>query len=168
MNRSTLLNTLESIRFLNGVCAADREQIADIARLEEYEEGDVVFAAGDSVDNVYLVVNGAITLEVNGSGVSPQRLLTVGPGESLGWSALIRRKERVSTAKATAPTLVFRIDGQRLLELSEQNVRLGYQIMRATAVALADRLHAMRMRYLEVYRLQPNTFICESAEVGVD
>jgi hypothetical protein len=40
--------------------------------------------------------------------------------------------------------------------------------MRATAVALADRLHAMRMRYLEVYRLQPNTFICEIAEVGVD
>ena len=168
MNRQVLLSTLESIRFLNGVSADDLEQLADIARLEEFEEGDVLFAAGDSVDNVYLVVGGEITLEVNGSGVSPQRLLTVGPGESLGWSALIRRRQRVSTAKVSAPTLVFRIDGEQLLAVCEQNTRLGYQIMRSTAAALADRLHAMRMRFLEVYRLQPNSFLCDNAEVGVD
>jgi CRP/FNR family transcriptional regulator, cyclic AMP receptor protein len=107
-------------------------------------------------------------LEVNGSGVSPQYLLTVGPGESLGWSALIRRKQRVSTAKATARTLVFRIEGEQLLQVCDENLRLGYQIMSATAAALADRLHAMRMRFLEVYRLQPSGFIGDSVELGMD
>jgi CRP-like cAMP-binding protein len=168
MDRNVLLQTLQRIRFLEGVAATDLERLADIVRLEEFDEGDTLFAAGDSVDNVYLVVGGEVALEVIGSGVSPQRLLTVGPGESLGWSALIRRNQRVSTAKVTAPTLVFRINGEQLLSICEQNARLGYQIMRATAAALADRLHAMRMRFLEVYRLQPSGFTCDVAEIGVD
>jgi CRP-like cAMP-binding protein len=168
MNRQILLNTLSKTRFLQGVAETDLTNLADIARLEEYDDGEVLFTEGDPVDSVFLVISGQVALDVNGSGISPQHLLNVGPGESLGWSALMRRKHRVSTAKATADTRVFRIDGETLLAICDEHPRFGYQIMRATAAALADRLHAMRLRFLDVYRLQPGSFILGEVEIGVD
>jgi len=168
MNRQVLLNSLGNIRFLQGVAEADLTSLADIARLEEYDEGEVLFTEGDPVDCVFLVISGQVAPDVNGSGVSPQHLLNVGPGESLGWSALMRRKHRVSTAKATAETRVFRIDGEKLLAICDEHPRFGYYVMRATAAALADRLHAMRLRFLDVYRLQPGSFILGEVEIGVD
>ncbi len=168
MNRQILVSTLGKTRFLQGVAELDLDNLADIARLEEYEEGDVIFTEGDPVDSVYLVISGQVALEVNGSGVSPQHLINVSAGESLGWSALMRRKHRVSTAKAIAETRVFRFDGEKLLSICDDHPRFGYCIMQATAAALADRLHAMRLKYLDVYRLQPGGFILGEVEIGAD
>jgi CRP-like cAMP-binding protein len=168
MSRQTLLATLSKTRFLQGVAEQDLDCLAGISRLEEYEEGEALFTEGDPVDSVFLVISGQVALEVNGSGVSPQHLLHVGPGDSLGWSALMRRQQRVSTAKANTETRVFRIDGEKLLALCDEHPRFGYQIMRATAAALAERLHAMRLRFLDVYRLQPGGFMPGEVEIGVD
>jgi CRP-like cAMP-binding protein len=168
MNRQILLDTLANLRFLQGVAKPHLEELASIARLEEYGEGDVLFEEGEPVDDVYLVIDGEVALEVNSLGVCPQILLAVGTGESLGWSALMHRTHRMATAKITAPTRVFRIDGKRLLALCDEHPRFGYQIMRATAAGLANRLHALQLRYFDVYRLQPTGFICGAVEVGVD
>lgn len=168
MNRQILVNTLSKTRFLQGVAELDLANFADIARLEEYNEGDVIFTEGDPVDSVFVVISGQVALDVTGSGVNPQHLLNVSAGESLGWSALMRRKHRVSTAKAIAETRVIRVDGEKLLALCEDHPRFGYCIMQATAAALADRLHAMRLKFLDVYRLQPGGFILGEVEIGVD
>jgi CRP/FNR family transcriptional regulator, cyclic AMP receptor protein len=168
MNRQNLRNTLSKIRFLAGVEERDLEALADVVRLEEYDEGEVLFLEGAPADSVFLLIEGQVALDVNGSGVCPQRLLSVDAGESLGWSALMRRTHRFSTARATVPTRVFRISGEQMLAICDDHPRFGYQIMRATAAALADRLHAMRLRFLDVYRLQPASFICGDIEIGVD
>ena len=130
MSKQILLETLGRLRFLQGVAPQHLECLAGIARMEEYDEGETLFAAGEPVDDVYLVIYGEIALEVASSGVNPQLLLSVGAGENFGWSALMHRTHRVATAKATAPTQVFRIDGKRLLALCEEYPRFGYQIMR--------------------------------------
>lgn len=168
MNRQILLETLGNLRFLNGVTEKHLEDLTGIARLEEYDEGDVLFAEGEPVDDVYLVIDGEVALEVSSSGVCPQQLLMLAAGESIGWSALMYRTHRMATAKVTAPTRVFRIDGMRLLALCEEHPRFGYQIMRATVAALAARLHALQLRFFDIYRLQPSGFTCGAFEIGVD
>jgi len=169
MNRQILVNTLSEIRFLRGVTARHLEELANIARIEEYQEGEVLFHEGQQVESVYLLVNGEVALEISASGIRPQHVLSVGAGESLGWSALLGRRRRTATAKATESTTVIRMDGQQLTDLCQQNPRLGYEIMRQTAAALADRLNAMRLRFLGVYRLQPAGFTCGTEEeIGVD
>jgi CRP/FNR family transcriptional regulator, cyclic AMP receptor protein len=168
MSKQILLETLGRLRFLQGVAPQHLECLAGIARMEEYDEGETLFAAGEPVDDVYLVIYGEIALEVASSGVNPQLLLSVGAGENFGWSALMHRTHRVATAKATAPTQVFRIDGKRLLALCEEYPRFGYQIMRATAAGLANRLSALQRKYFDVYRLQATEFLCGDVEFGVD
>ena len=168
MNRQVFLETLSAIRFLRGVSHQHLEDLARIARIEECEEGEELFSEGQRVDSVYLLVHGEVALEISASGISPQHVLTVVAGESLGWSALLGRRRRMATAKVTEPTRVIRIDGNELLALCQENPRLGFEIMRQTAAALADRLNAMRLQFLGVYRLQPAGFTCGSEEIGVD
>jgi CRP/FNR family cyclic AMP-dependent transcriptional regulator len=168
MDRRILINALRDARFFRGVATHYLEDLADIAHLDEFEEGDVVFREGESVENVYVVTNGEVALEVSASGIDPQHVYTVASGESLGWSALFDRSKRTATAVATAPTSVFRFGGEELLELCDANPNLGYAIMRQTAIALSQRLQKMRARFIEVYRLQPTGFMCGPEEVGVD
>jgi CRP-like cAMP-binding protein len=168
MDRRILLDTLKDVRFLRGVATNYLEELANIAHIDEFEEGDVIFQEGKLVDNVYLVTSGEVALEVSASGINPQHVYTVGSGESLGWSALFDRSQRTATAVATEPTTVFRFDGEELLALCDKNPRFGYTIMRQTVIALAQRLKGMRARFIEVYRLQPTGFMCGPEEVGVD
>jgi CRP-like cAMP-binding protein len=162
------VETLSDLRFLRGVTGKHLEELAGIARMEEYEEGDVLFSEGEAVENVYLLVRGEVALEISASGIRPQHVLTVGIGESLGWSALLGRRRRTATAKVTEPTIVLSLRGEDMLALCQSNPRLGFEIMRQTAAALADRLNAMRLRFLGVYRLQPAGFTCGEEEIGVD
>ncbi len=168
MSQHVLMDTLGNIRFLSGVAPTHLKALADVARVEEFEEGDVLFEEGQPVENVYLIVRGEIAVEVSASGLDRQQVFVVGPGESLGWSALLERQRRTATARVTVPATVIRIDGLQLLELCDRNPRLGFAIMRKTAVALAERLSAMRQRFWEVYRLQPASFTCGAEEPGVD
>jgi len=168
MSRQVLVETLASNPFLGGVAPKFVQDLADIARVEEYEEGETLFEEGEPVDDVFLIVRGEVALEVSASGLSPQLVLTVGTGESLGWSTLLERRQRTTTARITAPTCVIRLDGRALLELCESDPRYGFEIMRKTAAGLATRLHAMRQRFLEVYRLQPASFTCGAEEYGID
>lgn len=169
MNQQVLIHTLSEIRFLRGVTARHLEELARLIRIEEYQEGEVLFNEGQQVESVYLLIQGEVALEISASGIRPQHVLSVGAGESLGWSALLGRRRRTATAKATEPTTVIRIEGEQLTALCQQNPRLGYEIMRQTAAALADRLNAMRLRFLGVYRLQPAGFTCGmDEEIGVD
>jgi CRP-like cAMP-binding protein len=164
MNREILVNTLSDTRFLRGVAGRHLEELANIARVEEYQEGKVLFTEGQQVEGVYLLISGEVALEISASGIRPQHVLTIRRGESLGWSALLGRRRRTATARASEPTTVIRIDGQQLIDLCQHNPRLGYEIMRQTAAALADRLNAMRLRFLGVYRLQPAGFTCTGDE----
>ncbi len=168
MHRQIRVETLGKIRFLKGVSKDHLEALAHIVRLEEYDEGDVLFEEGEPVDDVYLIIEGQIALEMNSSGISPQHMLTLGAGESLGWSALLNRSHRMATAKAIVPTRIFRMDGHQLIALCEEHPRFGYQIMRVTAAALANRVRILQQKFFDVYRLQPSGFICGAIEFGVD
>jgi CRP/FNR family cyclic AMP-dependent transcriptional regulator len=168
MDRRVLLDTLSSTTFLQGVSGEYLDELASIAMLDEFAEGDVIFEEGDPVDDVYLLIRGTVALKVSASGIDPQQVYTVGRGEGLGWSALFSRSQRTATAVATEPTSVFRFAGEELHALCDKNPRFGYAIMQQTVIAIAKRLRGMRARFIEVYRLQPTGFICGSVEVGVD
>jgi CRP/FNR family transcriptional regulator, cyclic AMP receptor protein len=168
MSREVLVETLASVRFLGGVAPNYLEGLADMARVEEYAEGEVLFEEGQAVDDVFLIVKGEVALEVGALGLNPQLLLNVGSGDSLGWTTLLERRHRTATARVTAPTSLIRFDGQQLIEFCKRNPSFGFEVMRKTAAGLATRLHAMRQRFLEVYRLQPASFTCGAEEYGID
>ena len=101
MNHDNLIEALQEIRFLHDIGPMHLETISKIARLRDFNEGDIVFRQGDAAEHVYLVVYGNVSLEICAAGAGCQQILTLGPGELLGWSSVL--EQLCYTARARAP-----------------------------------------------------------------
>lgn len=128
--------------------------LAEIARLvarREFGAGEAIFREGANCDELFLIAAGLVALDVQISGRGPVRILTIGQGELLGWSALLGSGPMTATATALEPTAAFAIPGSHLRSLCEQNHEVGYRIMQQTASTLAQRLTATRMQLLDLF-----------------
>lgn len=158
MVKTDLQQALAEIDFLQGVAPDDLRQIANVSRVVSYETGDVIFREGEPAAHLYLIMDGRISVEICAPGVGCRRILTVGTGEMLGWSAVLQQTQLTATARALAPTHAIEINAGQVIALGAHNPQLGYELMRRAALALAKRLSATRLQLLDVYGHQmPNT-----------
>src|SRR3989304_4303787 len=104
MNKPQLVETLHEVRFLQDVSREHLEELAEVATLRDFNATDVVFREGEVAEQVYLVVFGNVSLEICAPGIGCKRILTVGPGEILGWSALLAQPRLTATARTMTPT----------------------------------------------------------------
>jgi CRP/FNR family cyclic AMP-dependent transcriptional regulator len=151
VNKENLIETLREIRFLHDIGPMHLEQIAKIAHIRDLKEGDVVFRQGDVAQNVFLVVSGKVSLEICAAGTGCKQILTVGPGELLGWSSVLEQLSYTARARAATLTRLVEINIVQLLAVCDHDPQFGYAFMRHVAVALAKRLSATRMQLLDVY-----------------
>jgi len=150
MSGSELTETLEGLRFFQDMPPQHLQLIAKVAQLQDCGENEVVFREGDPADHMYVVVSGLVSLEICAPGVGCQQILTLGPGELLGWSALLEGR---FTARARTPhgARLLQINVAELMKICDRDPQFGYELMRRTALALAHRLSATRMQLLNVY-----------------
>ncbi len=149
--QEVLTRTIADIDFLRDMAPAHLEQIAAISTIRDWRVGETVFREGDSADHIYLVIGGIVSLEICVASAGCKQILTLGPGELLGWSALLKSSRYTARARAAQPTRLLEINVERLLQLCDQDPKLGYDLMRRTALALAQRLSATRMQYMDAY-----------------
>src|SRR5262249_33598639 len=100
------------------------------------------------------VVSGNVALDIGAGGAGPKRIGSVGPGEILGWSALLEQTQMTATATTCCATTVAEINTGQLLNICQRNPRLGYELLRRTSLALASRLSATRLQLVESYGAQ--------------
>jgi CRP-like cAMP-binding protein len=151
VNRDSLIETLREIRFLHDIGPMHLKQIASIAQVRNLDEGDIVFRQGDVAQHVYLVVSGKVTLEICAAGTGCTQILTLGPGELLGWSSVLEQLSYTARARALSKTGLVEINVTQLLAMCDHDPQFGYELMRQVAIALAKRLSATRMQLLDVY-----------------
>jgi len=151
MDKQQLMNILREVRFLQDVNEEHLEKIADIAQFVSYDDNAMVFRDGDPANSVYFVVSGGISLEMCAPGLGCKKILTMGPGELVGWSAVLGQSQLTASARAMNPTSLVQIHAGLLLTLCDHDARFGYEIMRRTSLALAKRLSATRMQLLDMY-----------------
>ena len=154
MDEQTLIDTLRGIHFLHDIPQKYLEKVANVARLRDFDELDIIFREGEVPEHVYLIVFGKVSLEMCAPGIGCKRIMTVGPGELLAWSALLEHARLTSTARTMEATRLVELDAVQLLTLCEQDLQFGYELMRRTMLALAKRLSATRMQLLDVYGSQ--------------
>jgi CRP-like cAMP-binding protein len=154
MKQNELVQTLQEIRFLHDISNVHLAELASVAAVRDFERQQVVFREGDAAAHVYLVVSGNVSLEICASSIGCKRILTAGPGELLGWSALLDDARLTATARTTEASRLVELDAARLLSICQQNLEFGFEIMRRTLLAVTKRLNATRMQLLDVYGSQ--------------
>jgi CRP/FNR family cyclic AMP-dependent transcriptional regulator len=151
MNEQELLQSLREIGFCQEMDDAVLEQLGGIARPVEFPLGRVIFREGDAATNMYLIRSGHVALEICAPSVGCKRILTLGAGDLLGWSAALRENHLTATARSIEVTEAIELNAAQILTLCEHSPRFGYQFMRQAALALAQRLSATRLQLLNVY-----------------
>jgi CRP/FNR family transcriptional regulator, cyclic AMP receptor protein len=154
MEREAMIDALREARFLHDIDNEHLLQIADVTRMRDVEPGQVLFREGEVPQDVYLILSGHVALDINTLHGGSRRILAVGPGEILGWSALLEQTQMTATATTIAPSTVAQINTARLLEICKHNPRFGYELLRRTSLALAARLSATRLQLLDSFGSQ--------------
>jgi CRP-like cAMP-binding protein len=153
---------LHGIRALRQLGEEHVNHIARLARLEEAEEGSVLFRQGEHSQQVYFVLSGTVSLEVEEPVAGAVDVSTVGPGELLGWSPVLGRPEMTATARAATRCRFAALDVQRILSLAEREPTFGMAFFRLVGLVLAERLDMAR-RCLALARAVGQRSLLESA-----
>jgi CRP/FNR family cyclic AMP-dependent transcriptional regulator len=143
--------SLNELAFTQGLEPDQQDRIAEIATAREWNAGVTVFREGDFDSSLYVVETGRVAIEVAAPGRGRLTILTVGPGEVFGWSALFLQRAKTASARTVEPTKAVALAAVALCELCEADPRLGYRLTRRILEVVSERLKATRMQLLDIY-----------------
>lgn len=151
MERAELELALQSLSFSADLPATVLSELAAVANVARFPAGSRIFAEGSENHVLYLVCSGRVALDMNVPGRNAVRVLSLGPGDLLAWSALLGQGQMTTTATSLADTELIGADAQKLLQICEQRPEVGYPLMHRVALALSKRLVATRLQMLDLF-----------------
>ena len=147
----TIRDLLAGQADLAGLPDADLDVIAGCGRNVVVPVGELLAAEGAPADTCFVLRAGRVGLEVRAPGIGSVRLLTLGPGEVLGWSWLVPPHRWTADARALEEVRAVRLDGACLRTKCEQDPALGFHLAQRMAHVTAERLAATRLQLLDLY-----------------
>ncbi len=155
MDPSQLRFILEELRFSAMLPAEVLDQLAAASTIKQIPAGTVIFREGGTNDNLYLIRDGRLALEMSVPGRGAVRILTLGAGEMVGWSALLDEGKMTASAIAVEDSEVVVAEAEKLRQLCRANRDFGYHLMEQMAAALSKRLVATRLQLLDLFAASP-------------
>jgi CRP/FNR family cyclic AMP-dependent transcriptional regulator len=148
MDHNELFATLRTTTLFRDLPDSQLEPLTAFSRVQGFATSEIIFFEKYPADHVYMIIEGSAELVISTDGGGSRHLAKLDEGDLLGWSPLVRRKHLTATARATSPSKLVVIDGDKLLILCESNPRFGYDLMHRTALVLSERLSATRRQLI--------------------
>ena len=123
----------------------DEQQAAALARLmsvRELHDGDVLVREGEQVDTLFLLVDGALNVQVAAHGHA-DLVHTMRPGECAGTRAFVAHSPRAATVSARGDATVYAIEPEALEATLATDPKLVYAFMRGLVTATHANLARM-------------------------
>jgi CRP/FNR family cyclic AMP-dependent transcriptional regulator len=150
MNAEQLAKRLRALSFSADLSDEMLVRLAGISQSRSYPAGGILFEERTHNANLYLIWSGKVGLDMAVPGQGSVRVLILGPGELVGWSAVLDSGDMTASAVALESTDLVALPAAKLLELCQRDCQLGYAIMQRIARQLARRLLATRLHFLNL------------------
>jgi CRP-like cAMP-binding protein len=124
----------------------DRQRLAAVAHLREFEKGDTLFHEGDASDHLYAVVTGRVKVFKTTARGTDVILEIFGPGDPVGAVAVYESRAYPATAVALEATACLMIPRHAFFSLLETYPTL----VRGLLVGLTHRLVELTTRLTEL------------------
>jgi CRP-like cAMP-binding protein len=151
MTSEIVLDALRSMEFTKDLSKKQLEDLASISTYVTFSEGATIFHERDGTELVYLILEGEVTLLTKVPGHGQVTILTIGPGQLLGWSSLFPPQKKTAGAQTIKPTKAVAINAAQLNELCRNDHDIGFEIMVRVAQVISNRLSAARDRLLDMF-----------------
>lgn len=119
-----------------------------------FKAGETVFAQGEPAQNLYILLEGEVTLGIKAKGEIDITAYSVGKkGEAFGLPALIRPYRNSVSVTCTKKTRAYSINGEILRKLMKQNTKAGIEIMEKVAEIFFNRLNSNRAMITNLFKM---------------
>jgi CRP/FNR family cyclic AMP-dependent transcriptional regulator len=137
-----------------GLSPRDVSTLVDCASLRSHPTDAVLMREGDERHLFGVVTSGRVALRL----LVPERgavtILTVEPGDVVGWSALVPPYRATSTAVTVEPTKLIEFDVPALRRALREDPALAATVYPRVLESVARRLGATRHQLLDLYAHQ--------------
>ena len=137
-----MINLLKESKIFSGCTGYELANIANVAQKISASAGDRIFATGNPADNMYIVLDGLVSLRFQVTYLDAIRDITLdrkSAGEAFGWSVFVEPSLYTVSAFATEKTELMKIRRQDLNRLCTENHHLGYILMKNISEIIAER-----------------------------
>ena len=141
MTSSTIREHLRETGFLTGLTDTAIHQLAKLVTKVSYAGNQLIFEEGAPREVAVIIHTGAVAIEKNVNG-RPVRLVTLGPGDSVGEGLLLDETPHGTTARTLSPTDAYVLTKDRVQEMVKENATLYAALVGRAARAISQRLAA--------------------------
>jgi aspartate ammonia-lyase len=113
---STTREHLRGSRFLTGLTDTAIHQLAKMVTKVSYANNQLIFEEGGPREVAVIIHSGAVAIEKSVNG-RPVRLVTLGPGDSVGEGLLLDESPHGTTARTLSPTDAYVLTRERVQEM---------------------------------------------------
>ncbi len=142
---------LSSSWFGAGLSPDTIARLAAIAEVRELDAGTALTQEGQITEDVAIVLSGRVALRM----LVPERgmvtILTVEPGDIVGWSAIVPPHRATSTCIAIEPVRLLLLPGDALRSLLRTDHALAASVYPRVLQAVSRRLSATRLQLLDLF-----------------
>ncbi|OSP44917.1 MULTISPECIES: Crp/Fnr family transcriptional regulator [unclassified Streptomyces] len=134
-----------------GLPAAHREGLMRHAREVSFPAGVRLFEEGRRADRFWIVRTGTVALDLQVPGHRAAVIESLGHGELIGWSWHYPPRMWHLGAGTTSPVRAWEFDAEAVRTLCDEDPEFGRMIAVWVGRVVAQRLHATRIRLLDLY-----------------
>jgi CRP/FNR family transcriptional regulator, cyclic AMP receptor protein len=148
---ATIDESLAAAWLTHGLEPEMRSRLASLGRLEILPEGSTITREGEPTRDCGVVLRGRVALRMRVPERGMVTILTVEPGDVVGWSALVPPYRATSTAVALESTELALFDGERLRTELTRQPELAAQVYPMLLQAVSRRLEGTRLQLLDLF-----------------
>jgi signal-transduction protein with cAMP-binding, CBS, and nucleotidyltransferase domain len=142
------LDFLENIEAFEDLDDDQLTAIKDCCEIAEFKRGAEIFAAGETPEHFWVVLEGQVNLiwdVPDGPNLPENTITTLSEGMSFGWSSLVPPyRYHLSAHCASRSCKTVRIQTGCLRQLFEDDARLGYMVMSKVMIVAGQRFHQLQ------------------------
>lgn len=143
-----LERTLEQIALFSGLLPLHLQRIAALSRQVEVARGEHVFRHGEDGDGLYLILDGAIRISRNVSGIGEEALAILKPGHYFGEMSIVDDSPRSADAIAHESSRLLRLSKDDLRDLMFVDRELAYELLWRFVRTMSQRLRESNDRLM--------------------
>jgi CRP-like cAMP-binding protein len=142
------LTELKNIRFFDNYTDEQLKIFIGISFIKEFKVKDILFEQYDELSDVYVLLEGCLSLGISLAKEKRIHLGTLEEGQLFSWSAVFSPFISTAWVMATCPTKVLAIDAKKLNLEIDKDCEFGFKTMSKIAQTISRRLSDTRFQLM--------------------
>ncbi|MES2210285.1 MAG: cyclic nucleotide-binding domain-containing protein [Chloroflexota bacterium] len=150
--RSSRATPPSPIPILDALLDGPRDRLAAVVARLDLDAGVTFMHEGETTDFLAIVVEGRVGLQMRVPERGAITILTLDPGDIVGWSAIVAPYRATTSASTLEPTELAIVEAETLRDLLAHDPELAAALLPLVLDTVVARLAATRVQLLDLFQ----------------